>query len=101
MRLFALERGGQLKDMHSLLNGVPSEDTFERVFQHIEPSELEYCLRSYGKSILSDLSEKQIVIDSKKQRGASPASRGNKGLYILNAWMSENRFCLSQEKVEE
>lgn len=101
MRLFALERGEQLKDMLSLPNGVPSEDTFERVFQRIEPSELEYCLRSYGRSILSDLSEKQIVIDGKKQRGASPSSRGNKGLYILNAWVSENRFCLSQEKVED
>lgn len=101
MRLFALERGASLKDMLSLPNGVPSEDTFERVFQRIEPSELEYCLRSYGKSILSDLSEKQIVIDGKKQGGASPTSRGNKGLYILNAWVSENKFCISQEKVND
>ncbi|WP_394370383.1 transposase family protein, partial [Odoribacter splanchnicus] len=50
MRLFALERGEMLNDLLSLPNGVPSEDTFERVFQRIEPSELEHCLRSYGKS---------------------------------------------------
>ncbi len=101
MRLFGLERGPELGDMLSLPNGVPSEDTFERVFQRINPSELEYCLRSYGQSILNDLSGKQIVIDGKKQRGTSPTSRGNKGLYILNAWVSENRFCLAQEKVED
>ena len=46
MRLFALERGEMLNDLLSLPNGVPSEDTFERVFQRIEPSELEHCLRS-------------------------------------------------------
>ncbi len=38
MRLFALERGEMLNDLLSLPNGVPSEDTFERVFQRIEPS---------------------------------------------------------------
>ncbi len=40
MRLFVLERSGQLKNMLSLPNGVPSEDTFERVFQRIKLSEL-------------------------------------------------------------
>lgn len=85
MRMFALERGSELGDMLSLPNGVPSTDTFERVFGRIHPAELECCLRSYGKDILNDLSEKQIVIDGKKQCGASPTSRGNKGLYILNA----------------
>lgn len=78
MRLFGLECSPELGDMLSLPNGVPSEDTFERVFQHINPSELEYCLRSYGQSILDDLSGKQIVIDGKKQRGTSPHRAGIK-----------------------
>lgn len=78
MRLFGLERSPELGDMLSLPNGVPSEDTFERVFQYINPSELEYCLRSYGQSILDDLSGKQIVIDGKKQRGTSPHRAGIK-----------------------
>lgn len=101
MRLFGLERGSQLGDLLSLPNGVPSEDTFERVFKSICPAELEKSLRMYGKSILSDLSEKQIVIDGKKQRGVSPATRGNSGLFLLNVWVSENRFCVAQEKVED
>lgn len=84
MRLFGLERGSDLGDLLSLPNGVPSEDTFERVFKSICPDELETSLRMYGKSILADLSEKQIVIDGKKQRGVSPTTRGNRGLYLLN-----------------
>lgn len=101
MHLFALERGPLLGDMLSLPHGAPSEDTFRRVFERVNPSELEFCLSVYGKSLLKDLSEKQIVIDGKKQCGASPTSRGNKGLYILNAWVSENRFCIAQERVED
>jgi len=101
MHLFGVERGHLLGNLLSLPNGVPSEDTFERVFKRINPEEFEACLRSYGQSILSDLSEKQLIIDGKKQRGASPTTRGNKGLYLLNVWVSENRFCLAQEKVED
>jgi hypothetical protein len=47
------------------------------------------------------LSDKQIVIDGKKQRGVSPATRGNRGLYLLNVWVSENRFCIAQKRVED
>lgn len=101
MRLFGLERGSLLDDLLSLPNGVPSEDTFERVFKSINPEELEGCLRCYGRSILSDLSEKQIVIDGKKLRGVSPTTRGNHGLYLLNVWVSENCFCIAQEKVHD
>lgn len=45
------------------------------------------------------LAEKQINIDGKKLRGVSPKSKGNSGLYLLNAWVSENRLCIGQEKV--
>lgn len=40
MRMFVMERGGGLGDMLSMPNGVPSTDTFERVFQRIHPMEL-------------------------------------------------------------
>lgn len=50
---------------------------------------------------LDRLAEKQIVIDGKKQRGASPTTKGNKGLYLLNVWVSENRICIAQERVED
>lgn len=101
MRLFGLERGNDLGDLLSLPNGVPSGDTFEHVFKSICPDELENSLRVYGKSILSDLSKKQIIMDGKKQRGSSPTTRGNRGLYLLNVWVSENRFFIAQEKVKD
>lgn len=101
MHLLAKERGAQLKDILHLPNGAPSGDTFERVFKSLEVSSLKQCLELYGKDILSCLAEKQIVLDGKKLKGVSPTSRGNSGLYILNAWVSENSICIAQERVEE
>jgi predicted transposase YbfD/YdcC len=101
MHLFGKERHKELSDILSLPSGIPSADTFERVFRRIDSKALENCLHTYGKMILSDLSEKQVIPDGKKQCGVSPTSRGNSGLYLLNAWVSENRFCTGQQKVED
>lgn len=99
MHLFAKERGCELGDLVSLPNGAPSEDTFRRVFTRINPDELLSALMAYGNDILSDLREKQIALDGKKLRGASPHSKGNDGLYLMSAWVCENCFCIAQEKV--
>jgi len=101
MHLFAKERGDEFKGLLQLPNGAPSSDTFERVFKKLKSASLQSCLNNYGREILGSLSEKQIVLDGKKLKGVSPSSKGNHGLYILNAWVSENRFCIGQEKVEE
>jgi predicted transposase YbfD/YdcC len=101
MHMFAQERGLEFEGMLQLPNGAPWVDTFERVFKKLKSESLQSCLNLYGKEILESLSEKQIVLDGKKFRGVSPHSKGNSGLYVLNAWVSENRFCIGQEKVEE
>jgi len=101
MHLLTKERGLEFKGLLELPNGAPSADTFERVFKKLQPASLQSCLDHYGQEILESLSEKQIVLDGKKLRGVSPGSKGNSGLYILNAWVSENRLCIGQEKVEE
>ena len=59
------------------------------------------CLVKYVKDILRDLFEKQIVLDGKKLKGVFPTRRGNSGCYLLNAWVSENRICVGQEKVDD
>ena len=83
MFLFCKERGEQLKgSLLELPNGVPSVDTFERVFKRLDVESLRNCLCNYGKEILSGLAEKQIVLDGKKLKGVSPKSKGNSGLYI-------------------
>jgi hypothetical protein len=59
------------------------------------------CLNAHGRDIVGFLSEKQICLDGKKLRGVSPTSRGNRVLYIVNAWVAENRIYIGQKKVED
>lgn len=100
MVLFAETKAHLLPELLTLPNGIPSHDTFNRTFKLIDSQSLKSCLISHGRDILSVLAEKQIVLDGKKLRGASPKSRGNSGLYLVNAWVSENRLCVGQEKVQ-
>ncbi len=102
MHLFGKNRGPQLKGIIlQLPNGAASADTYERVFKRLDPGSLKRCLESYGQNILICLAGKQIVLDGKALKGVSPTSKGNAGLYILNAWVSENSICVGQQKVED
>lgn len=101
MYLFGKERGNELSDILELPNGPPSADTYERIFRHLDADSLKLCLAQYGKDILSSLAEKQLVLDGKKLKGVSPTSKGNAGYYLLNAWVSENRICVGQAKIED
>ena len=101
MVVFCEEKEELLRSFLELPNGIPSHDTFNRVFQVIDYQCLGACLGQYGKELLSIVAEKQICIDGKKLRGVTPTKRGNHGLYILNAWVSENRLCIGQSKVED
>lgn len=101
MVLFGNTKGKALTDLLSLPAGVPSHDTFNRVFQMLDCKLLRKCLSDCGKDILDILSEKQICLDGKKLRGENPQSRGNKGLYIVNAWVAENKLCIGQARVSD
>lgn len=98
---FAHQRCDWLTEILELPNGIPSHDTFNRVLQLINPQALQKCLQTDGQALLDTLNEKQINVDGKKLRGVSPTSKGNEGLYILSAWVSENQLCAGQRKVEE
>lgn len=101
MVLYWEKNGKKLKGYLKRPNKVPSSDTFNRVFSTLEPSALIDVLCQYGETFIDILSEKQICIDGKKLRGSCPKGRGGRGIYLVNAWISENRLCIGQEKVAE
>ncbi|GHV49482.1 ISAs1 family transposase [Bacteroidia bacterium] len=101
MHVFAKERAGGLSGILALPNGAPPADTFERVFKRLDGEALAKCLQNYGQCLLPGLSEKQIILDGRKLKGVSPTSLGNSGLYFLNAWVGENKFCLGQRQAED
>lgn len=97
---FAEQRLDWLEQVLDLPNGIPSHDTFNRVFQLIDSEQLIPCLLEDGEALIAGVKDKLVTFDGKKIRGESPKSRGNKGLFILSAWVGENRLCIGQKKVE-
>jgi len=100
-----VEFGNQRKDwlctILELPNGIPSHDTFNRVLQILDPESLNEILLADGHGLLDSLEGKLINLDGKKIRGYSPRSKGNDGLYVLSAWVSEQELCIGQLAVEE
>lgn len=100
MALFAQTRGHLLPQVIDLSTGIPAHDTFNRVFQMLDPEVFRKCLKHHGKTLLDVLADKQICLDGKKLRGVSPHSKGTDSLHIVNAWVSENRLCIGQRRVD-
>ncbi|HRA43326.1 MAG TPA: ISAs1 family transposase, partial [Gammaproteobacteria bacterium] len=98
---FAEGRLDWLKTFLKLPYGVPSHDTFGRVFSLLDAEAFESCFLAWVQSLSIDLKNEIISIDGKSLRGSHNASKGQKMLHIVSAWASENRMVLGQIKTEE
>ncbi len=101
MEEYGLQNEAFLGGFLELPNGIPSPDTFRRVFGILENKCLSSFLANYSGLLLSSLAEKQLCLDGKKLRGATPTNKGEDGIYLLNAWVAENQLCVYQERVED
>ena len=99
METFARSREDFLRTFLDLKNGIPSDDTFNRVFSSIESQQFENCFIKWV-SRLVDLSQGEIIpVDGKTIRGAK--SNGKKSpFHMVSAWASQNNMVLGQVKVE-
>jgi predicted transposase YbfD/YdcC len=88
-----------LKTFLELPNGIPSHDTFGRVFAAIDPEEFERSFREWVQTI-HELTQGQVIaLDGKQLRGTQEG--GKSAIYMVSAWASENQLVLGQQKVEE
>ena len=98
---FSEQRYDWLCTVIDLEHGIPSHDTFNRVFQIIDPEQFSNCLGEDARLLIGTFKDKLIQLDGKKVRGENPTSRGNAGLYLLNAWIGEHQLCIAQQQVGE
>lgn len=90
-----------LKTYFTLPNGVPSHDTFSRVFSAINPTSFQDCFLVWLKAIVEVFPEQVIAIDGKSIR-ASRRVRGDlKALHIVSAWSCVNGLSLGQLIVDD
>ena len=82
-----------------LPNGIPSHDTFGRVFALLDPKQFRRCFLSWIQAV-NKLTQGQIVaIDGKKLRRSHDRRCGKKALIMVSAWATANGLVLGQLKV--
>jgi len=84
----------------SLLNGIPSHDTFERVFSRLDPLVFQRCLRDWLLAFGDVLGCKHIAIDGKTLRGSGRKTSGLGPLHLVSAWAGEHHLLLGQVAVD-
>ena len=97
---FSTSKEEFLKAFLELPNGIPSDDTFDRVFSATDSSKFEKCFVNRVNS-LSELTKGQVIaIDGKTLRGARSHVEKSP-IHMVSAWACENNVALGQVKVNE
>jgi predicted transposase YbfD/YdcC len=84
-----------------LPKGIPSHDTFGRVFARIEPEEFGNCLASWIREVFPSTGTDVIAIDGKTSRRSHDRANGKGPIHMVNAWAVENRLILGQIKTDD
>ena len=99
---FAEDKEAWLRQFLELPNGIPSHDTFARVFQLLDPQELQRCYQNWIRSIKPVLSDGDIVpIDGKTMRRSHDRFQEKSAVHLLHAWSVEAGLVLGQRVVDE
>lgn len=89
-----------LKTFLTLPSGIPSHDTFNRVFAALDPEEMEKGFGAWVSSIARLTAGEVVAIDGKALCGTRET--GKKALvHMVSAWAANNGLVLGQRKVEE
>lgn len=102
----AVEKFCQLKrpwfeDYLELDNGIPSHDTFGRVFSLIEPTQFQKCFSRWIQAVVEHVIGDVVAIDGKCLRGSHEKGDGKAAIHMVSAWSSSNQLVLGQVKVDE
>lgn len=96
---FGETREAWLRQFLELPHGIPSHDTFGRVFAALDPQAFGRCFMAWVREV-ADLSEGAIVaIDGKAVRRSYDAASDGPAIKLVSAWARENRLTLGQVKV--
>src|SRR3954454_16383649 len=87
-----------LKTILELPNGIPSHDTFNRVFALLDPHQVQQCFTSWVQSVAQLTQGTIISIDGKRM--CNSGEWGSKAIvHMVSAWSNTNNMVLAQQKV--
>ena len=95
---FAQSHLAWFKRFLSLPNGVPSHDTFERVFAKLDPAAFSRCCMAWLREVSDLVGLGHLAIDGKTLRGS--ASADGKPLHLVSAWATQAQLSLGEVAVD-
>ena len=100
MEAYSHSKEDFLRSFLDLPNGIPSHDTFNRVFSNIDSEQFERCFIEWVQTLAALQPREVIAIDGKTIKGAK-AGGGKSPVHMVSAWANENGLVLGQVKVSE
>jgi predicted transposase YbfD/YdcC len=90
-----------LKSILELPNGIPSHDTFGRVFSMLDAQQFQLAFYEWVLAANEIVRGQIINIDGKRLAGSEDKFLGKRAIYMVSAWAEENEIVLGQRKVDE
>lgn len=101
IELFGNSKVHWLATFLELPNGIPSHDTFGRVFSLLDAQQFQLAFYEWVWAV-NDIIQGQVInIDGKCLRGSDEQRLGKRAIYMVSAWAVENEIVLGQRKVDE
>jgi predicted transposase YbfD/YdcC len=99
MALFGQVKQAFLKRFLTLPHGVPSHDTFSRVFRLLDPAQFQACFATFMRRFAKTC-QGVVAIDGKTLRRSFDTASRSSPLHMVNAWACEQRLVLGQLAVD-
>ena len=97
---FGKAKAARFQSWLGLPNGIPSHDTFGKVFAHIDRKQFEACFLNWVQSVSEEI-KRVIAVDGKTLRRSHDRTEGKYAFKGSSACASENRMVLAQLATEE
>lgn len=90
-----------LEGFLALPNGIPSQDTFNRIFKLMDKDAFGECLYRWSKELFTFLEDNlpQLNLDGKVLRGTAKAGAKKSGICLVSAWVAQQQLVPGQERV--
>jgi predicted transposase YbfD/YdcC len=93
---FGQEKEAWLRTFLALPGGIPSHDTFGRVFARLDPDEFRGCFVAWVRAVVGQVGEQVVAIDGKALRGSHDRAAGKAALHLVSAWATASGLVLGQ-----
>ena len=99
--LYGRSKLAWLRTFLNLPNGIPSHDTFRRVFMLIDPGAFEAGFAAWAGALAAGFGREVVAIDGKTIRRSFDHKREQSPLHVVSAWASEQGLVLGQRSVDD